>query len=136
MTSGTRTTVVISARSLPGSNGMLAIAGKVADGCRRRADDRQRVAVRRRFCRAVDTQHAARAADVLDHDRLAELRAHALREKAAENVRRAAHRKRHDQAQGFDGIGCAPRGASQAAKTSTKHRIRYFMRAIVPAERT
>ena len=55
------------------------------------------VAVRLRACDTPDCNAAAGAADVLDHHRLAEMRAHAVGHDARNRVGRSAGRERHDQ---------------------------------------
>src|SRR6185369_5750622 len=87
---------------------------KWTDGCRGRTDERQRITVRRRLGDAIDSERAAHAADVLDHHRLAELRAHALREEAAEDVGRPAGGERHDQAHRLGGISLCASGGKRA----------------------
>jgi len=63
------------------------------------------------FQRAVDAQHAADAADVLDDHRLAERRVHALREAAGEDVGRPSWREGHDHAHRLGGIRLGRRHA-------------------------
>ncbi len=55
------------------------------------------VTVRHRARDPADRDAAARAADVLDHDRLAKKRPHLLGHNPRSDVSRAARRKRHDQ---------------------------------------
>ena len=86
---------------------------------RRGAVDAQRVAVGRGFCRAVDAEHAADAGDVLHHHRLAQLARHALRERAAEDVRRAAGGEADDKPHRLAGVGLRP-GASASSTPSRK----------------
>ena len=71
------------------------------DGQRRAAVEAERVAVRRRFQRALDAENATDAADVLDDYGLAELAAQAVREAAAEDVRRPAGREGNDHPDRF-----------------------------------
>ena len=59
--------------------------------------DAQRVAVGRSACDPADADAAARAADVLDHERLAERCSHALHQESRQRVNRPTRGKRHDQ---------------------------------------
>ena len=76
---------------------------------RRAAVEAERVAVGRRLQRAVDAEHAADAADVLDDHRLAELLAQPVRQPAPENIRRAAGREGHDHLHRLGRISLRPR---------------------------
>ena len=94
--------------------------GKRRDRDGRRAVQHQRVAVGRRFGGALDAEHPANAADILDHDRLAELRAHALGEKAPEYVGRAARGERYDQPDRLRGIGLRKGGRRQQQRAGAE----------------
>ena len=63
---------------------------------------------------------AARAAAVLDHDRLAELRRHLLEHDARDDVGRAARPERNDRADRPRRPICASRGAAAAPMRTIK----------------
>ena len=84
-----------------------------------------RVAVGRGLGRAVDAEHAADAGDVLDDHRLAELGRHALRERAAEDVGRAAGGEADDQLHRLVGIGLR---AGEQRNQQQQQKSIFFMR--------
>jgi hypothetical protein len=69
----------------------------------------QLVAIRRRLGDHRRAERPACAAPVLDHERLAELRAELLRHDARDDVGGAAGRKRHHQPDRLGGIGLRQR---------------------------
>ena len=77
------------------------------------ADD-QRVAVGRSARDPADADAAARAADVLDHERLAERCSHALHQEPRQRVHRPARGKRHDQRDRTRRIGLREAGPGEA----------------------
>ncbi len=83
--------------------------------------EQQRVAVRRGLGHAARAERAAGTADIFDHDLLAEILAHALRDEAGHGIGRAACRERHDHGDGALGIfgecgGCENRGAQRGGE--------------------
>ena len=84
--------------------------------------DHERVAVGRGTGAARGADHAAGAADVFDHDRLAERLLHAVLQDARDRVGRAARRERHQQRDGTVGIGLRRSGAGCQKTRGEKRR--------------
>src|SRR5712664_1240482 len=103
---------------------------------------RQRVAVGGGLGDAVEADHPADAADVLDHHRLPEPLGHADGERAAEDVRRPARRKRHDQAYRLRRIalrkdrGRKNDGCEKNQLSKRSHRLPQLQRAVMPPSTT
>ena len=73
----------------------------------------------------LDTEHAAGADTVLDHDGLAETLSERLRHDAADDVGAAAGGKRHNELDGFDRplrAGCALRVGAADRDRQSQHR--------------
>ena len=84
---------------------------------RARGGEPDGVAVGRRLRHRVDADHAARAGAVLHHHRLAELVAHARRDRAQDEVRAAARREADDEADRLGGVGLRNRAATQKSSS-------------------
>jgi hypothetical protein len=87
-------------------------------GRQRHLVDQDRIAVGIAARRLVGGDHAAGAADVLDHDRLAERFLHRVLDDARDGVGGAAGRERHQQRDGVIGIGLCGGGAGYENKCS------------------
>ncbi|MNV61596.1 hypothetical protein D3C71_1541090 [compost metagenome] len=94
------------------------------DAMRAGGGQQQRVAVRRGRGHLLGGDGAVGAALVLDDDALAQRLARFRRDRARQDVRRAARRVRHDQRDGFGRIGLRLRGRQHRRETGGQRNAR------------